>query len=1170
MIGNQSSTFYFIVILLIISSCQEASNNAAHNEPTLTDLQPLPVQKKLDTLYGYQTDPVFGKPVEYLINEQGDTLITGSPIKIPKKVILLDTVPQPTETLFGPADSVVKFTSNMQSIGPVKTTVLNEVKVKTIPLPKNQPDSIQSPVKKIVSIPRQPEPIPSHPLMFKENFTKSIQFLNLKQGLGSANVMTILLDKKNRLWIGSVNGGLAYYDGTSLWYYGIEQGLDIVSVTSLVEDQNGNIWIGTMANGLFMFDGYAFTKIMSEKDNWDKYVWDVYEDHTGNIWCATHTNGVFKYDGKNITNYTINEGLCHNTITDIYEDSKHNLWFGSSGGGVSKFNGVEFTNYAKESGLGSDVVFSMVEDQEGQIWFGTWGNGIISFDGTTFTCYDSKSGLVDNNIHTICKDRKGNLWIGTHGSGINRFDGHSISNYTEKEGLSNDVVFKIIEGNDGCVWAGTWGGGINRINPHSFSHFDKKSGMIEGINAIAQDSKQNLWLSLHLSGLCYFDNQSFKYYFNPGGISQNSILSMLKDNAGNMWFGSQNKGLYRYDGKLLTKYGTAQGIPEESIRFILKDNQENIWLAASNTGLIQYSPVLNILTIYSKDISPNLTDIRTICEAKNGNIWIGARRGGISCFNGSHFINYTTKEGLSHNDVSSIAQDDFGNIWIGTRGGGLNRFDGRNFTYYTTKEGLSSNIITSITVTPEKELLVRTNSGLSLINVYDTLTTNSHYNIINFGIQEGIRDVSIFNGAEFQDHTGRIWLRTNTVLSSIAPGKKLFSTQKPILQLNKVEIKGQHIDFNYNHNKDSIISDIQFDTLSKFPSLPIGLEIPFSQNHLTFYFSAVDWFGPHKVKYTYKLEGLDEKWSTLNNIGKADYRNIPYGDYTFKVKAVGKNKLWANTIEYNFSVTAPWWYTWWARIGYIIVLSVLIYLFYKWIDYRSKERQNKLETRIILATKEIQDQKEELKQTLLSNEEKQLLLREIHHRVKNNFQIINSLIRLQANYTNQTNYRERLIETETRIRSMSLIHEMLYQTESLIDLDPKDYINELRKNIMNSYTNMITTNIEFNISINSGKISIDNLIVLGIIINEVFSNSIKYGFADKDNGELGLELSDEKNCTILKIWDDGVGSDLAIDTLKHNSLGMDLIWSLTEQIDGKVELDSKNGFLYHFKFPLLK
>ena len=247
---------------------------------------------------------------------------------------------------------------------------------------------------------------------------------------------------------------------------------------------------------------------------------------------------------------------------------------------------------------------------------------------------------------------------------------------------------------------------------------------------------------------------------------------------------------------------------------------------------------------------------------------------------------------------------------------------------------------------------------------------------------------------------------------------------------------------------------------------------------------------------------------------------------------------------------------------YLLVGLVLTFIF-GLLLYLSSRKRLKLSNS---HKKTLEIQNEELKRTLISKEEKETLLKEVHHRVKNNLQIINSLIRLQSHYMSPTNYKSKLVDIENRIRSMALVHEKLYKSGNLSKLDSEKYIIDLAKNILTAFE--FKEDIKFEFNIQKLQLSIDTLIPLGLVINEIISNSIKYAFNGLSGGIIKISLSQKDNIE-LNISDNGIGADLTFNELSRDSLGMELIETLCEQLNGEFNLDTEKGFNYHFRFKKL-
>lgn len=239
----------------------------------------------------------------------------------------------------------------------------------------------------------------------------------------------------------------------------------------------------------------------------------------------------------------------------------------------------------------------------------------------------------------------------------------------------------------------------------------------------------------------------------------------------------------------------------------------------------------------------------------------------------------------------------------------------------------------------------------------------------------------------------------------------------------------------------------------------------------------------------------------------------------------------------------------WSTIILLLALAISLYS-----RFRSAKRSRQ----------ELQHANEELKRTLLSKEEKEVLIREIHHRVKNNMQIIMSLLRLQASNITDDHIQSLYSESQNRIKSMALVHEELYQTKDLTDVSVKNYLEKLIDNLILNYS--LKTKIVTKSDIKITKLGIDTLIPLGLLLNEIISNSFKHGFKDMEQGEIYVHLKrlDASHKLELKIGDNGEG--LQKDPKASESLGYELIEALVEQLDGSLKMYNENGVHYQITF----
>ena len=203
--------------------------------------------------------------------------------------------------------------------------------------------------------------------------------------------------------------------------------------------------------------------------------------------------------------------------------------------------------------------------------------------------------------------------------------------------------------------------------------------------------------------------------------------------------------------------------------------------------------------------------------------------------------------------------------------------------------------------------------------------------------------------------------------------------------------------------------------------------------------------------------------------------------------------------------------------------------------------------------------------TRISLREKEVLLREIHHRVKNNLQVISSLLNLQAHALTDPAVREIFNESQNRVQSIALVHEKLHQSTDLSHVNFEEYTAALLDNLFDTY-NAADRGISRSIDVGV-QLGIDAAIPCGLIVNELVTNALKHGFPAGRQGTVSVSLHEEIGGLKLVVADDGVGLPSNIDPRKTASLGLDLVFTFAEQLDAQVEVVCARGTAFLFQFP---
>ncbi|MCH8558503.1 MAG: response regulator [Balneolia bacterium] len=1012
-----------------------------------------------------------------------------------------------------------------------------------------------------------------------------LQYLDVEQGLASSFVRAVIEDQSGNIWLGT-RGGLSVYNGEYFTHYTESEGLSNNTVWSIIEDKNGNIWLGTR-EGVSVFNGEHFTHYAENEGLFNNPVRALLEDKNGNIWVGTEGGGVSVFDGESLpdgkagfTHYTVNEGLSNNNVFSIFEDHTGNIWLGTRGG-LSVFNGESFTHYTVNEGLSNNTVFSIIEDKNGNIWLGTGGGGVNKFDGEGFTHYTENEGLSHNIVLSITEDKNGTIWAGTFGGGVNVLNGAYFTHYTQNEGLSNNTVWSVTEDQSGNIWLGTDGGGVNVFNRDRFTHYSENEGLSDNnIWSILEDKSGNIWLGTRGGGVSVFNGERFTHYTENEGLSNNTVWSILEDQSGNIWLGTEGGGVSVYNGERLpdgkagfTHYTENEGLSNNIVRAIAEDQSGNIWLGTS-VGVSVFNG--ERFTHYTENEGLSNNSVWAILEDNSGNIWLGTDGGGVNVFNGERFTHYSENEGLSNNDVRAILEDNSGNIWLGTFGGGVSVFNGERFIHITENEGLSNNTVFSITEDKsaplhETVVFIGTGSGLSRISLTEDAAsgdTEFGFSIQNFGKPDGLKNLRFTLGAII-DSKNRAWWGTGNGLVMLDLNTLAFSDKVPQPRLSQLEINEHFIDYrNIPDNHDSDWDDIKFNDVQKFANYPLGLELPHNKNHLTFYFTAIDWAAPHKIRYSYRMVGLNTNWSQPTADPVADYRNLPFGSYTFQIRAIGESGVWSEPFEYVFTILPPWWHTWWAYGLYGFLFLSAIYSLRRY-ELNRFNLKNQLELEKV--------QTDSLRNL---NQLKSHFFANISHEFRTPLTLIIGQIEKLLDSEEDRNQKKKLISVNRNAEQLLTLINQLLDLSKLeagkMELNPLEHnIVTFLKNQLFSFESLSESRqIVLNFSSSKATITVNfDAEKMEVVFSNLISNAIKF---TEPGGRIDLSIAvPDAEFVEVRIQDSGIGISKdrlpyifdrfyqaeSSNTRKYEGtgIGLSLVHELITLHQGTINVSSEEG-----------
>jgi len=983
----------------------------------------------------------------------------------------------------------------------------------------------------------------------------NISKFTTEDGLAGAEITSVIQDNKGYLWIGMYGGGIARFDGLQFKNYTISDGLADNRVLCLFLDSRNRLWIGTYGGGISCFDGKKFTNYAKKEGLSNNIVYGFAEDDRKNIWMATYGGGIDIYDGRTFTNISTDQKLASNNVWCLMKDRAGNIWAGTEGG-ISKIaQDRSITDFSKESGLDCAQAWSLMEDSKGNIWAGTYGCGAFCFDGKKFIQQEMLKGADQKIIYTICEDNSGNIWMGSDAGGVFVVEDKKVTTISEKNGLSHNRVRCILKDNEGIMWIGT-DGGLSRYTGNFFTQYSVQEGLSDKkIISVLEDRNKNLWIGTFSGGLNKLsfskdkpdEIEKIERFSINNGLSGERVWRLMEDSKGRLWIGTNN-GITVYDGKSFKKYNSADGLPNNMIYAIFESADGKIWIG-SDGGI----SVFDEKTFTNYSVKDGLTHnrVRSIIQDKNKIIWIGTYAGGVTYYQDGKFNALTGEKKLEHAIVYSIVADHENNIWFATFGDGIvclkatkPGFGKKEFVLFTQKDGLGTNSVMSLNIDKKNMLWAGTIVGIDAIDLNKFLK-NGKKEITHFGKEEGFSGIECHQNAVFTDAENRTWFGTINGAVRYNPLVNIYEGKEPQTYITEVKL------FYGAANIDIYTKQTDLQT-----GLPQQLILPYDENHLTFEFSGLSFLNPRKVRYTFKLENFDSDWSPPSFKNAATYSNLPPGEYTFLVKASNGQGQWNKVpVKFSFIIESPYWKKTWFIVLIIITGIALIGLVIKLRTYKITHDNKVLDKRVKEQTTELTKQ----------NHEKEILLKEIHHRVKNNLQMVSSLLNLQAITINDEKALAALQECRNRVNSMAVVHARLYRTENLSEIGFQSYTEQLYELVSSSYS-LPGKKIESRISAENIFFNIDVIIPLGLILNELISNSFKHAFVNKEQGTILIELKKTSSGKHRFIYsDNGIGTDIKT-AVKQNSMGMMLLQLLGDQLEGKYNFESNGGFRYTIEF----
>jgi ligand-binding sensor domain-containing protein len=765
-------------------------------------------------------------------------------------------------------------------------------------------------------------------------------------GLARNAIPCIVQDHRGFLWFCTTEG-LSRFDGYSFTNYGTAHGLPNSTVTSLLIDRRGIYWVGTMT-GLFRFDPNStppqrFWAVRLTTGSSAERVQAILQDRSGSLWVGID-GGLYRLEAGKAQWEPIDIGIPISPpgwfgAYALLEDQRGVLWIGGTGGLRRRTPDGRTTVYP-HPWWPRTIVSALYEDHEGRIWA---GDNLALYrlnpdagpaDPIVRRTYTVKDGLPGNRIVAMLESSDGRFWVGGV-SGLGQYlpAQDKFKSYTTAEGLSSPNVGALAEDSEGNLWLGTESAGVMKIARRGFTSYTSADGLgndmriaslfLDQAGELCAWNTQNQKLSLDCFNGKSFTSIHPKYRdtIDDFGWGWNQVG--FQDHTGEWWVPT-GEGLCRFPrtsraeqlGGRTPKaiYTMRDGLAGNDIFRLFEDSRGDIWISNIDTttgyALTRWERSTSSFHVYTAAEGLQILEAATaFVEDRGGQLWMGFYNGGLARFRNGRFNHLSEADGVPPGFIRQLHLDHAGRLWIASTRGGLGRIDKPSearprFVVYTTAEGLSNNTILCLTEDQWGRIYACTGHGVDRLD--PTTGRIRHYTSAD-GLARGELNVA------GRDPQGALWFGSLLGLSSLIPELDEPVSPPPVL-ISGIEVRGV----------SQPLAELGESTVS-------GLVLRPNENQLRLDFVGLGFAPGERLRYQYRLEGVDRDWSPPTDQRSVNYASLRPGRYTFRVRALDvAGAISPRPAFVTFTVFGPWWQRWWFLSTSGIALSLLIYGLYRY------------------------------------------------------------------------------------------------------------------------------------------------------------------------------------------------------------------------------------------------
>ncbi len=721
-----------------------------------------------------------------------------------------------------------------------------------------------------------------------------------------------------------------------------DDGMPQNGVSAIVQTRDGYLWIGTYG-GLARFDGVRFAVFNNNNTPamLSSRVTSLFEDSAGTLWIGYEAGELVRYKAGIFRNVDI-PSWNGRKILGIGEDRAGEIWLLGVDGSLMRLRG----GLILESKAGADSeIGSITTDRFGHTWV-RWRGKISWLESDHLSPVPFATNYI--YVQGMCLSRGGELWLADDGR-LRQWQG---SKWGRDLGMApwgtEPTMSALVEMRSGGLAAGTVDHGLLIMLPDRALLYINRTNALpsDWVRCLCEDREGNLWIGTE-NGLVMLHAGTTTTVYPPDRSQDRAILSVSKAPDDTLWIGTEGAGVYHMEQAEWTHFGTRQGISNLFVWTVSEDPQGQVWAGTWGGGLfVQNGERFERVAAFDR----NTTPVFALLHAADGSTWVGTQTG-LAHLQDGKAAWYGTNTGLVHPDVHAIVQDGKEAIWFGMAGGGLGVIEHGAIRQFRKANGLASDFVQCLRLDSDDSLWIGTDGGgLTRLKMGRFAVINAAVGLPNDVICD-IEDDGQGN-LWFSSHGGIFCVSKNNLnacaegLASLVPaivydksdglpalgfsggsqpagcmtsdGRMWFPTSKGLVA---VDIR----DHNFNQLPPPVlIEDLLVDgqTVVKGSLDGAVMRIPPGRNRLEFRYAGLSLTAPQKVKFKYRLEGLESQWVEAGTRRAANYSYVPPGRYAFHVIACNNDGIWNEAGGTLAIIVLPFfWQTWWFRLLAIVCLA---------------------------------------------------------------------------------------------------------------------------------------------------------------------------------------------------------------------------------------------------------